>query len=162
MPLAKTGTWGPAPVERPGPGGTTFAGLVAQQMKIARSANEVSTTLSDNLALTNDVVETRAMVFNSVVPMLQAHEALVRQLNDRVAKLEQKTELSTLTREVARLSEELGAVADILEALEKRFEALVGRIDAMDNRLAGVEMHCGALEAETEEIEAKMAKAKTR
>ena len=155
MPLAKTGTWGPAPVERPGPGSTTFAGLVAQQMKIARSANEVSTTLSNNLALTNDVVETRAMVFNSVVPTLQAHESLVRQLNDRVAKLEQRTELSTLTREVARLSDELGAVADVLEAL-------VGRIDAMDNRLAGVEMHCGALEAETEEIEAKIAKAKTR
>ena len=163
MPIAKTGKWGPGTVARavPNPGlqATTFADLVIEQVKIARSAKEVSTTLNDNLVVTRDVAEIRALVFNSIVPTLQAHDGLVRQLIDRVARLEQKTDTSTPAHEIARLSAEVGAVARILEALEKRFEALESRVEALDIRLSGVETHCRALETETEEIESQLAKA---
>jgi chromosome segregation ATPase len=163
MPIAKTGKWGPGSVARPAPApglkATTFADLVIEQVKIARSAKEVSTTLNENLVLTRDLAEARAMVFSSLVPAVQAHDALVRQLIDRVAKLEQRTDSSAPAREITRLDGEVGAVVHILETLEQRFEELEGRVAALDSRLAGVEAHCGALEAETEEIESQLAKA---
>jgi predicted nucleic acid-binding Zn-ribbon protein len=165
MPIAKTGKWGPGALARApdfAMRAPSFGDLVASQGRIARSADEVSAALQENLALTREVAGTSTLLETVITPAIESQGKQVWHLHERVARIEEKIAASAPAQEFARLSDENVSLAEVLADLQTRMEALGARVEDMDNRLAGVETYCGALEREIEETESQLAHAKKR